>query len=835
MSQAPFQPIYPNPYIAGNPIRGKEMFFGRLDEFRFIERHLEGGRKTALIVLYGERRSGKSSILYQILNGELGEAFLPIFVDMQIMAGIASDAEFFGRIIIDTCKALAAQDLSAELYNTMPPSANATATFRKFLEDVKKLFPHRTPLLLIDEYEIIEVKIAEGRLSRHVLTFLAGLLETEQVSLVFTGSKELKAHDQALWQGELLRKATSRKISFLTQEDTARLITQPLQGKVQFRAEVVDEIYALTAGQPFYTQLICQNLVYHLNEVQKREVGSEDLQAVVDGIIENPPPQLLFNWSEHSPQRKLTLSVLAEFSNRPGVYLSAEDLRRALARSKVGIDLDTNFLNTELDGLFHDDHVLQKARRYSFRLDLYRRWLRHDHSIWQVMNEVGTEAIRRITDDASKRIRKRKKIVATIEHALLVVLALAVAFLGKLLFDFLFYKQLKVKANAGPFELLIDGQTVALEQEGDDSTAYLYTGKLNPGHHLFQGRLVHGNDTTRTQVIAIKGGLAALFEGRTQDIELQFPVYPVTINTDADSFEAKLGGLVKINTKNQIDAWRHTFHVARGRYPMQVIDLKTGEKIDSLLSVDENREFIDIDFERVVVCTLIAKEPFHCEYEWRGRLHRLSSFDGAPVVKRGLEKGAYRFAFSTPGNKKAQIKNHLLTANKRIDIKFDVIRKEGGTGPLEPPPPPSTHTLTIITVDPPRARVVREGREIGVTEFEIALEKGARYIFDLVCEGYDTLTIQGRLDRDTTRIERLKPQYGELLVLVKDQAGDPVPDADIFLDESGVAWSKSPMKAERIRAGVHKITVRKRGFREASVTCRIKKGKRETPEIILTR
>jgi hypothetical protein len=114
MPQGSFQPISPNPFIVGNPIRSREMFFGRLDEFRFIERTLEGGRKTALIVLFGERRSGKSSILYQILNGQLGEAFLPIFLDMQIMAGIASEAEFFGRIIADTANILGKNGLALE-------------------------------------------------------------------------------------------------------------------------------------------------------------------------------------------------------------------------------------------------------------------------------------------------------------------------------------------------------------------------------------------------------------------------------------------------------------------------------------------------------------------------------------------------------------------------------------------------------------------------------------------------------------------------------------------------------------------------------------------------
>ena len=78
-----FHPIRPNPYIVGNPVRSPEMFFGRKDEFQFIQRTLENQQEGCVLVLCGERRTGKTSILYQILNRRLGPKFIPAFVDMQ--------------------------------------------------------------------------------------------------------------------------------------------------------------------------------------------------------------------------------------------------------------------------------------------------------------------------------------------------------------------------------------------------------------------------------------------------------------------------------------------------------------------------------------------------------------------------------------------------------------------------------------------------------------------------------------------------------------------------------------------------------------------------------
>ena len=56
-----------------------------------MARKFGSSRANQVLVFCGERRSGKTSILFQILNGRLGERFLPVLVDMQILAGIRDD------------------------------------------------------------------------------------------------------------------------------------------------------------------------------------------------------------------------------------------------------------------------------------------------------------------------------------------------------------------------------------------------------------------------------------------------------------------------------------------------------------------------------------------------------------------------------------------------------------------------------------------------------------------------------------------------------------------------------------------------------------------------
>jgi predicted AAA+ superfamily ATPase len=54
-----------NPYIAGNPVSGGEAFIGRADVLREVLRVVRSPDENAL-VLYGQRRIGKTSVLQEL-------------------------------------------------------------------------------------------------------------------------------------------------------------------------------------------------------------------------------------------------------------------------------------------------------------------------------------------------------------------------------------------------------------------------------------------------------------------------------------------------------------------------------------------------------------------------------------------------------------------------------------------------------------------------------------------------------------------------------------------------------------------------------------------------
>ncbi|HYK90851.1 MAG TPA: hypothetical protein VE398_18905 [Acidobacteriota bacterium] len=383
--ELPFRPIEPNPYIVGNPIRSPEMFFGREEDFQFIRAKLCGERHGCVIVLYGERRTGKTSILYQILNGRLGPDFLPVFLDMQGMV-VQRDGEFLDGLAAKIRDVITIHCGSKGV--TLPAAVDSYLDFSHFMDSASGMTDNRRLVLLIDEYELIETKVKDAKLGAEIFGYFNSLLlRYPRLSFVFTGSKDLAV--SGAWT-TLLERSIYRKISFLARKDAEELVRNPLQDKALFTSGMVNDLLRLTHGHPFFTQAVCQTLVEVLNELQSNIVSRNALDETVRRMLENPPPQLFYQWKIFSDPEKLVLSALATLLKKPQGYQSSdrvEKLLRSLPR-EYPHQLDAPIIRMHFESL-RDGSVLDRDQAgYRFTMDLMRLWVQSEHNVWKVLSEV---------------------------------------------------------------------------------------------------------------------------------------------------------------------------------------------------------------------------------------------------------------------------------------------------------------------------------------------------------------------------------------------------------------------------------------------------------------
>jgi hypothetical protein len=215
-------------------------------------------------------------------------------------------------------------------------------------------------------------------------------MEHYSVFMVFTGSEHLEQRRRDYWR--FLGKAIHKRISYLSHRDALSLMTAPVKGRVRYEPEVLEGIFRLTAGQPFYTQGICQILVDSLNDRRAHEATGAILREVVEYIVENPFPQMLFLWDAFAQDEKLVLALLAEALEEPEGRATAKDLQRLAARRSYPMALKEGDIATALEGLFKKEFLLRDHSTpagFAFRMDLWRLWTRRMHSVWQVVRELG--------------------------------------------------------------------------------------------------------------------------------------------------------------------------------------------------------------------------------------------------------------------------------------------------------------------------------------------------------------------------------------------------------------------------------------------------------------
>ena len=270
-----------NPYIAGSPVTGIEMFFGREDVFSFVRRNLTGRHRDAPIVLYGQRRTGKTSVLYQ-MHRHLDPRYRCIFIDLHGLNLKGVENLLWG--LANSIRRGMQRDhqLSVAVPERAAFSLNPQAEFETtFLDAVWSALGEDHLVLMIDEVVRLHEEVQAGRLEREVFDYLRHLMQHfERLNFVFSlgsGVEEMKM-DYAFLFGVALY----HRISFLEPAAARGLITDPVQGCYQMMPDAVEKILQITTGHPYYTQLVCHCLFDRWLRAPKSQMTSDDVERGPD-------------------------------------------------------------------------------------------------------------------------------------------------------------------------------------------------------------------------------------------------------------------------------------------------------------------------------------------------------------------------------------------------------------------------------------------------------------------------------------------------------------------------------------------------------------------------
>ncbi len=393
VAEGEFQFI-PNPYVVGTPLEaGSPLFFGREDVISFIQQNLEALHRNNL-VLIGQRRTGKTSLLKQ-LPVRLGDDYLPVYLDGQALGLDPGLPNFFLAMATEIAFAMEDRGFVIELPEYEDFSASPSAAFeRRFLARVREAIGQRHLLIMFDEFEELESAVERGNLEASIFGFLRHLIQhSDNLSVIFCGTHRLEELASDYWS-VLFNISLYRQIAFLEKPEAMRLIQDPvLEYEMRYDDLALDKMWYVTAGHPYFLQLLCHSLVNHHNKTERSYVTVADVNAALEEILASGEAHFVYLWTDASPEERLVLASLSRMVPLTG-YVTLVQVMDYL--DERGVHLERRVVSDAMHRLAlrnilqaSSEEDLTMGQVYRWRLGLLGLWVEKYRSLSRVIEEVA--------------------------------------------------------------------------------------------------------------------------------------------------------------------------------------------------------------------------------------------------------------------------------------------------------------------------------------------------------------------------------------------------------------------------------------------------------------
>jgi hypothetical protein len=267
-----------NPYVAGAPVMNAAMFFGRR---QLVDRILQTIHNNSLL-LYGERRIGKTSIQHQLKRRllEIDDPYFdfhPVYIDLQ---GTPQE-QFFWTIARDI-----AEDLTPALAGlAITEAAPANYGYRELIGDLRTVIrdlqgrSSKTVKLVLLIDEVDELNEYDPRINQRLRSlFMKNFAENLVAVVSGVEIKKRWEREGSPWYNFF----EEIEVRPFDEQDATDLIRKPIEGIFKADADVVQRIISLTGGRPYLIQKLCVALVTRLHEQRRRKMTIADVDAVAD-------------------------------------------------------------------------------------------------------------------------------------------------------------------------------------------------------------------------------------------------------------------------------------------------------------------------------------------------------------------------------------------------------------------------------------------------------------------------------------------------------------------------------------------------------------------------
>lgn len=370
------------------PVETEEELVGRKEVLEQLVSRAKA-KSTVSSYMYGQKRVGKTSVV-KTLKSKLDRLNLSDYLVVYLERGdyISSNPkETIKNLGERICKKIKRADARFSNLNT-PTFTDSLSPLTEFLDSLHEIVPSYYILFILDEFDELPIELYKrGSIGDAFFATLRSISGKRPFSFILVGSENMK-HIMD-FQGYALNKFQSIQLSYFNKEeywsDFQELVRRPVKQWMEIEEDALETIYRSTAGNPFFTKLICSRLYRtmvknrdcHVTQSEAEEAIKytiqQDLEVNkvqhfwIDGIFETG-----INLENKSMNRRRLLLCLAESFRQHGKAEKNDIVKRG--EKDYGSDSIT--IVNELREFVRRDILIKENNTYDFKMPLFRGWLK---------------------------------------------------------------------------------------------------------------------------------------------------------------------------------------------------------------------------------------------------------------------------------------------------------------------------------------------------------------------------------------------------------------------------------------------------------------------------
>lgn len=376
-----------NPYIAGNPISDQDRFIGRSDILRETIRVLRNPSTNA-IVLHGQRRIGKTSVLLRLQKDLTSREYCPVYFDLQDRASMALNEVLYQ--LAQTIATAAGMDLPAR--NCFDPEGNFF--LREFLPSAVSQVEPRTLVFLFDEFDVLDLP-QEGQAGSvffpYMRTWMAQVRNIQFVFVLGRRPEELSTDTLATFKGTM-----SRRISLISHAETLDIIRLSEKNQSLYWSETaLNQLWNWTQGHPYFTQLLCSEIweaAYDTEPGELPTITAANVDNAIADALDQGANALQWIWSGLPPAERIVMAAMAEQKSETISHANLNELLNISGVRLILRELEVAPETMEKWDLLRrvDDNSNEDDIQYRFAIPLLKRWVTENKPLRLVKAELDS-------------------------------------------------------------------------------------------------------------------------------------------------------------------------------------------------------------------------------------------------------------------------------------------------------------------------------------------------------------------------------------------------------------------------------------------------------------